>query len=45
MELLQAFIYSVVVVGFFLGGKLSPLWAIKSYRTFCKSIAITKGEE
>lgn len=45
MELLQAFILTVVVVGFFLGGKLSPLWAIKSYRTFCKSIALTKGDE
>lgn len=45
MELLQALILTIVVVGFFLGGKLSPLWAIKSYRTFCKSIALVKGDE
>lgn len=40
MELLQALIYSIVVITFLLGGQYSPLSIFKWYRTFIKSIGL-----
>lgn len=45
MEYYGAWIISIIVVMFFLGGEYSILWVLKPYRKFIKSIGLTKEEE
>tara|TARA_Y100000592_G_C5468139_1_gene317875 strand:- start:1461 stop:1598 length:138 start_codon:yes stop_codon:yes gene_type:complete len=45
MEYYGAWIISIIVIMFFLGGDKSPLWVLKSYRKFIKSIGLAKEEE
>lgn len=35
-------LFSIIVVMFFLGGEYSPLWVLKSYRKFINSIGLGK---
>lgn len=35
-------LFSIIVVMFFLGGEYSPLWVLKTYRKFIYSIGLGK---
>ena len=40
-----AWLVSIIITMFFLGGKWSPLWSIKLYRKFMVSIGMSESEE
>ena len=40
-----SWLIAIIVIMFFLRGDKSPLWVLKSYKKFIKSIGLAKEEE
>lgn len=44
MDIYGYWLFSIIVIMFFLGGENSPLWVLKTYRKFIKAIGLDKEQ-